>query len=75
MDKHTHKGRVWEIFPCEFVCYGTYADEPEMDDHWLNGWIFDAFNWVMWHFLHYVMNVEEPGMRVLVKNPCFKGKL
>lgn len=72
---HYHEGKVWEIFPCYVSCDGRgNIGDPEMRDSWLNGWIFEAFNWVIFTFLIYVCGINEPAFKVYInEKPCFEN--
>lgn len=63
-EPHYHDGRIWEVFPCRLPCDGVRLGDPEMTDSWLNGWIFEAFNWVIFTFMIYVMGIDEPAFKV-----------
>jgi hypothetical protein len=63
-NSHFHDGRIWEIFPCRLPCDGVELGDPEMDDHWLNGWIFEAFNFVIINFMIYVCGIDEPAFKI-----------
>ena len=46
---------------------GWYG-EVETLDHWLNGWIFEAANWLIFTFLIYVAGIDEPQFRISFNN-------
>lgn len=64
LEPHYHKAKVWEIFPAKMRCDGRHLGDPEMEDHWLNGWIFEAFNWVVFTFMIYVCGIDNPQFKI-----------
>lgn len=61
---HHHKGRVWDIFPCDVRCDGQGNTEVEMTQSWLNGWPFHVVSFLIVNFLVYVCRIEQPGFKI-----------